>query len=180
MAIYKYEIPYQMMLLHYLTGKTASLQYIEVTLSSQCISKASDGAIAGILKGPFFAQQAMQPVKTIYVNARAAKQCVRKKQNLCFEFNTAGESYLYNQEEHIHFIESHDEVELVNYDDIFPENEGIRSFAKFPLFAVNKMTSVLKGLNEQHINFSFYEEGDPAVSEYNNGSFQTSFVMAMA
>ena len=170
MAIYKYEIPYQLMLLHYLTGKTASLQYIEVTVGSQCISRASDG----------FATQAMQPVKTIYIDSRSAKKCVRSKENLFFELNTAGPSQLYNNEGYIEFIESHDEVELVNYDDIFPENEGIRSFAKFPLFAVNKMTSVLKGLNEQHINFSFYGEGDPAVSEYDNGAFKTSFVMSMA
>jgi len=180
MAIYKYEIPYQLMLLHYLTGKTASLQYIEVTVGSQCISRASDGAVACVLKGPFFATQAMQPVKTIYIDSRSAKKCVRSKENLFFELNTAGLSQLYNNEGYIEFIESHDEVELVNYDDIFPENEGIRSFAKFPLFAVNKMTSVLKGLNEQHINFSFYGEGDPAVSEYDNGAFKTSFVMSMA
>jgi len=180
MAVYTYEIPYKLMLLHFLTGKAASLKYIEVTVGSQCISKASDGSVACILKGPFFANQAMQPVKTIYIDNTSAKRCVKSKQNMIFELDTKGDSKLYNDEGVIDFIESHGEVELVNYDEIFPEDKGTRSFAKFPLFAVNKMASVLKGLNEQHINFSFYGEEDPAVSEYNNGDFKTSFVTTMA
>lgn len=181
MAIYTYQIPYQLMLLHHLTGKVASLEYLEITVGSQCIGRASNGAVAGVLKETFKPDQALQPVQTIYIDKKSAKGIHKKKGKLLFILNTNGPMELFDSDGiPIPFLTELDCPVLVNYEDLFPENEGIRSFAKFPLYAVNRMASVLRGLNEQHINFTFYEEGDPAVSEYDNGNIKASFVTVMA